>query len=93
MQVTRGRRRSGAAMARRRQIIEATIVAVAEVGYQRASSVEVARRAGISNTRRISFHFEDRAELMGQVAVDVIGGWGPRSRPGLGPRARHRASV
>jgi AcrR family transcriptional regulator len=86
MQVIRERRRSDAAVTRRRQIIEATIVTVAEVGYQRASFVEIARRAGISSTRLISYHFEDRDELMAQVAGHVI------SELGSAVEARVRAA-
>lgn len=62
-----------AAVARRSQIIEATIEAIAEVGYQRASFVVIAKRAQISSTRLISYHFRDREELMAQVASRVVG--------------------
>lgn len=65
--------RAGAATARRSQIIEATIEAIADVGYQRASFVVIAKRAQISSTRLISYHFRDREELMAQVASRVIG--------------------
>lgn len=64
--------RSAAAVARRRQIIEATIATIAARGYERASFVEIARQAGLSSTRLISYHFDDRAELMAAVAVRVI---------------------
>jgi AcrR family transcriptional regulator len=72
MQVT-GQRPKDAANARRSQIIQATIEAVADVGYQRASFVVIARRAQISSTRLISYHFTDRDDLMAQVAAQVIG--------------------
>lgn len=65
--------RTGAATARRSQIIEATIEAIADVGYQRASFVVIAKRAQISSTRLISDHFRDREELMAQVVSRVIG--------------------
>lgn len=71
MQVTD--RATDAASARRSQIIEATIEAIADVGYQHASFVVIARRAQISSTRLISYHFTDRDDLMAQVAARVIG--------------------
>jgi len=64
--------RSAAAVARRCQIIEATILTISEMGYQRASFVEIARRAGLSSTRLISYHFTDRADLMAEVAGHVV---------------------
>ena len=73
MQVTEGGRVTDAAIARRSQIIQATIEAIADVGYQRASFVVIAKRARISSTRLISYHFVDRDDLMAQVAVQVIG--------------------
>ncbi|MDQ6874287.1 MAG: TetR family transcriptional regulator [Actinomycetota bacterium] len=71
MQVTA--RASAASIARRSQIIEATIEAIADVGYVRASFVEIAKRAQISSTRLISYHFVDRDDLMAQVAAQVLG--------------------
>lgn len=71
MQVTE--RVTDAAIARRSQIIQATIEAIADVGYQRASFVVIAKRAQISSTRLISYHFADRDDLMAQVAAQVIG--------------------
>ena len=73
MQVTRRARVPDAAIARRSQIIQATIEAIADVGYQRASFVVIANRARISSTRLISYHFVDRDDLMAQVAAQVIG--------------------
>lgn len=46
---------------------------IAELGYQRTSFVEIAKRAPLSSTRLISYHFRDRDELMAAVATDVIG--------------------
>lgn len=73
MQVMQARRQSKAAVARRRQIIDAAVVTLAELGYQRASFVEITRRAGLSSTRLISYHFDGRDELMAQVASQIIG--------------------
>ena len=49
--------------ARRRQIIEATIEAVAEGGYAAASLAKLAARAGISKSI-ISYHFRGKDELL-----------------------------
>ena len=65
--------RSRIAVARRAQIVEATIQVLAEDGYERASFARITKEAGLSSTRSISYHFADRDELMGQVAAQVIG--------------------
>ena len=59
-------------VARRSQIISATVAVIAEQGYDRASFARIAERAGISSTRLISYHFAGKAELMGAVAAEVI---------------------
>ncbi len=71
MQVTS--RVSDVTLARRAQIIEATIEAISKDGYGHASFIQIAKRARISSTRLISYHFADRDELMAQVAALVIG--------------------
>jgi AcrR family transcriptional regulator len=95
MQVTD--RISGAAVARRAQIVEATIEAIAEDGYEHASFVKIAERARISSTRLISYHFADRAELMAQVAAQVIGELGvavdARVRGAVSPAEAVRAYI
>jgi len=63
--------RSLAAMARRAQIVEATIGVIAEVGYAQTTYSRIAQRAGLSSTRLISYHFGSRDELMEQVLVEV----------------------
>lgn len=67
---------SDRAAARRSQIVEATIVTIAELGYQRATFIEIAKRAPLSSTRLISYHFRSRDELMAQVATEVVNGLG-----------------
>jgi AcrR family transcriptional regulator len=76
VQVTLEDRGSDRAVARRSQIVEATIVTIAELGYQRATFVEIARRASLSSTRLISYHFQSRDDLMAQVAAEVVNGLG-----------------
>lgn len=59
--------------ARRTQIVRATIATVAELGYGNASYAQIAKRAGLSSTGLISYHFANRAELMGEVVGEVLG--------------------
>lgn len=69
MQVTR---RTFTNEARRAHIVEHTIATIAEVGYAGASFVQIAKRAGLSSTRLISYHFAGRDELMDEVARRVL---------------------
>jgi AcrR family transcriptional regulator len=62
--------RSFIEQARRAQIITATIGTIAEIGYAKASFVQIARRAGIS-PGLITYHFAKREELMKQVMLTV----------------------
>ncbi len=62
--------RSFIEIARRAQIIECAIDAIAELGYGRASLAEIAKRAGISKGV-ISYHFAGKSELMQQI-VDTV---------------------
>lgn len=66
------RGRSLTAMARRAQIIDATIATIAEQGYSRASFARIAERVGLSSTRLISYHFAGKQELIEQVAGKII---------------------
>src|SRR3712207_5965716 len=58
-------------MARRAQVVDAAIRAISEVGLQRASLAEVARRAGLSKAA-VLYHFAGRDELIEQVVVAVL---------------------
>jgi AcrR family transcriptional regulator len=57
--------------ARRRQIIEATVLAVAELGFRGTTLAEVARRAGISKGV-ISYHFAGKDELLREVVLQIF---------------------
>ncbi|MEV4010322.1 TetR/AcrR family transcriptional regulator [Nonomuraea angiospora] len=59
--------------ARRAQIVTATIATIAEVGYRQASFARIARCAGLSSTRLISYHFAGKDELIGQVIATIQG--------------------
>jgi len=56
-------RRVDAEDVRRRQLIDATIAAIAEVGFNATTIAEIARRAGVS-TGLVSFYFGDKDGLL-----------------------------
>lgn len=60
-------------IARRKQIIEAAIVTIAEIGYVRASFSQIAKTAGLSSTGLISYHFASKQDLNVAIASEVIG--------------------
>lgn len=68
MTVTEQTEPNQAGRARRAQILDCAIEALAEVGYARTSVGEIARRAGISKGV-VTYHFPDKADLLGQVVV------------------------
>jgi AcrR family transcriptional regulator len=72
---------SPAATARRAQIIASAISVISTLGYNRASFSQIAKHAGISSTRLISYHFEDKNELMTAVAQAVLDAAGDHMRP------------
>lgn len=51
----------------------AAIETIADLGYANASFAQIARRAGLSSTGLISYHFDGKGDLMTQVAQDVFG--------------------
>lgn len=56
--------------ARRRQIVDAAIETIAELGYEKASFARIAARAGISASL-ISYHFASKGDLIASVAGTV----------------------
>ncbi|KID31376.1 TetR/AcrR family transcriptional regulator [Prauserella rugosa] len=58
--------------ARRRQIIDATVETVAELGYRRTSFARIVERAGLSSTRMVSYHFANKSELMAATLGAII---------------------
>ncbi|TQF06990.1 TetR family transcriptional regulator [Kitasatospora acidiphila] len=63
--------RSVTAVARRAQIVAATIETIAELGYAQTSFARIAERAELSSTRLISYHFAGKDELIQAVVADV----------------------
>lgn len=83
-------------IARRAQLIECTIDAIDDVGYQKASLAEIARRAGITKGA-IFYHFANRDELIEAVFAHVLTAGAElimaRIRGAETPRAQVRAYV
>ncbi|WP_210603421.1 TetR/AcrR family transcriptional regulator [Brevibacterium oceani] len=63
--------RSVISTARRTQIVRAAIETLADVGFDKTSFAEITRRAGLSSQRLISYHFEDKNELLWQIVNDI----------------------
>ncbi|MEA2842403.1 MAG: hypothetical protein QOJ69_74 [Actinomycetota bacterium] len=57
--------------ARRAQIVEAAIETIAELGFGRASFAQIAKRAGLSSTGLISYHFANKDEVITQVVTET----------------------
>ncbi|HKR70439.1 MAG TPA: TetR family transcriptional regulator [Streptosporangiaceae bacterium] len=58
--------------ARRAQIVEAAIATICELGYRNASFAQIAKRAGLSSTGLISYHFGTRDELIELVVHEIV---------------------
>lgn len=58
-------------VARRAQLVECAIDAIAELGLPKASLAEVAKRAGVTKTT-IFYHFENRDELIREVFASTL---------------------
>src|SRR3954470_16963162 len=63
-------------VARRAQILAATVEVLAELGYRQTSFARIVERAGLSSTRMISYHFAGKDELFNAVVADVVGSIG-----------------
>ena len=57
--------------ARQAQIITAATETIAELGYAHASFAQIARRAGLSSTGLISYHFASKQELDAAVVAEI----------------------
>lgn len=57
---------------RRREIVDATIRVLAEHGFAATSFARIREIAELSSTRMISYHFADKAALMGAVVEHVV---------------------
>ncbi|MXJ84085.1 transcriptional regulator BetI [Klebsiella michiganensis] len=83
---------------RQRQLIDATLAAINEVGMHDATVAQIARRAGVS-TGIISHYFKDKNGLLEATMRDITGQLRQavlsrlHALPGAGPRERLRAIV
>lgn len=59
---------------RRAQIIEATIITLAEEGYVRTTLAKIAARADVT-AGLIPYHFKNKDELMRRTLREILGGW------------------
>jgi AcrR family transcriptional regulator len=76
MKATPGRKRLHPTIteqARRTQIVAAAIESIGELGYGKASFAQIAKRAGLSSTGLISYHFGTRKQLDEAVAAEIFG--------------------
>jgi len=89
-------RRVDAVDVRRRQLIEATIEAIADVGFNATTIAEIARRADVS-TGLVSFHFGDKDGLLEatlrHLARDLASTAAAQMRQASSPRARVQAVI
>lgn len=75
MQATPGRARARPTLteqARRGQIVAAAIATIAERGYPHASFARIAKRAGLSSTGLISYHFRNKQDLDQAIAQEIF---------------------
>lgn len=76
MQANTGRQKTRPTLteqARRAQIITAAIETIAELGYPRTSFAQIAKRAGLSSTGLISYHFKTKKDLDWEIVKDIYG--------------------
>jgi transcriptional repressor BetI len=82
--------------ARRRQLIEATIAAIGELGFNATTIAEIARRAEVS-TGLVSFYFGDKDGLLEatlrHLARELSRGVAMRQRDAATPRDRIQAVI
>lgn len=57
--------------ARRVQLVDCAIASISELGYQRTSVAEVARRAGVSKGV-VTYHFAARDDLINAVVAEIF---------------------
>jgi AcrR family transcriptional regulator len=76
MQATTARKRTRPTIteqARQAQIIGAAMATIAELGYARASFAQIAKRAGLSSTGLISYHFASKKDLDWAIVEEIYG--------------------
>ena len=93
----RANKRTVTENARRSQIVRAAIETIGELGYAKASFGQIAKRAGLSSTGMISYHFDGKAdlvaELVQQVLAESVVHMGGRIAAADGPAAKLAAYI
>lgn len=91
------RTESVTSIARRAQILAATVETIAELGYGQATFARIAERAGLSSTRLISYHFAGKSELIAavvqEVYADITRHMTEHTRAATGPREALHAYI
>ena len=59
----------------------AAVETIAELGYAKASFVQIAKRAGLSSPGLISYHFANKDDLISQVVAEVYAAGGAAVAP------------
>ena len=85
-------RQSFIEIARRKQIIECAIDAIAELGFAQASLAQIAKRAGVS-TGVISYYFAGKDELIDAVVAHVYATGEGIVRPRASGQPNERAAL
>src|SRR5271154_647068 len=78
--------------ARRAQIIDCAIDAIAELGFAQASLAQIAKRAGVS-TSVILYYFTSKEELIGEVVAHVFAAADAFVRPRVVSEATARSAL
>ena len=80
---------------KRTRILEVTIDLVAEFGYHGVSFAKITKRAGLSSTRLVSYHFDSREALMREALAHVVDRAQSVMRPRIdeAPAARDRLAA
>ncbi|WP_158880755.1 TetR/AcrR family transcriptional regulator [Amycolatopsis anabasis] len=79
--------------ARRAQIVRAAIETIGELGYARTSFAQIAKRAGLSSTGMISYHFQGKDDLMDAVTAAVLSTATGYMLPKIDEAADHHAKL
>jgi AcrR family transcriptional regulator len=78
---------------RRRQIISATIQALAESGYASLTFSRIRDVGELSSTRLISYHFDSKERLMEAVVMQVVSDAGEVMRPAMDAASDFRGKL
>lgn len=77
--------------------MRAALDTIAELGFAKASFAKIAKRAGLSSTGMISYHFDGKDDLVAEAMRDVLAAaaaaMGPKIHAETGGPARLRAYI